>query len=286
MPGSQNPSPAIAYEDEVSLIDLWLILVKRKMVLIGVFVLVMLAAFGYLLLAKPVYESSALVQIGQIGQIGQVGSDGKVSSNYIEAPDVLIKTLGQNPDIQSEPGARLAGASYQKKGAKNLVTVKIEASSAEAADAYLNKVLNAFIGKHKRMYESVMRVRQQRLGELESQLYTSEAQLKAIDAGVMELMSSNLEQASVLLIQKSQLIQGIANTRKEIFNLKESLSEVNTSKTVVISQSGLASSPTKPKLKMVLALSVVLGLMLGFMAAFFAEFLSNARQELKKAREE
>jgi len=282
MPGSQNPSPATAYEDEVSLIDLWLILVKRKMVLIGVFVLVMLAALGYLLLAKPVYESSALVQIGQIGQ---VGSDGKVSSNYIEAPDVLIKTLGQNPDIQSEPGARLAGASYQKRGAKNLVTVKVEASSAEAADTYLNKVLTAFIAKHKRMYESVMHVRQQRLGELESQLYTYEAQLKAIDAGVMDLMSSKPEQASVLLIQKSQLIQSIADTHKEIFNLKESLSEVNTSKTVVISQSGLASSPTKPKLKMVMALSVVLGLMLGFMVAFFAEFLSNARQELKTARE-
>jgi uncharacterized protein involved in exopolysaccharide biosynthesis len=283
MPGSQKPSPATAYEDEIPLIDLWLILVKRKMVLIGVFVLVMLAALGYMLLVKPVYESSALVQIGQIGQ---VGSDGKVSSNYIEAPDVLIKTLGQNPDIQSEPGARLAGASYQKSGAKNLVTVKVEASSAEAADTYLNKVLTAFIAKHKRMFESVMHVRQQRLGELESQLYTYEAQLKAIDAGVMDLMSSKPEQASVLLIQKSQLIQSIADSRKEIFNLKESLSEVNTSKTVVISQSGLASSPTKPKLKMVLALSVVLGLMLGFMAAFFAEFLSNARQELKKAREE
>ena len=253
------------------------------MVLIAVFVLVMLAALGYLLLAKPVYESSAMVQIGQIGQ---ANSDGEISLSYIEAPDVLIKTLGQNPEIQSEPGARLAGASYQKKGAKNLVTVKVEAGSAEAAEAYLDKVLGAFIAKHKRMYESVMYVRQQRLGELETQLYTYEAQLKAIDAGVMDLMSSNPEQASVLLIQKSQLIQGIADSRKEIFNLKESLSEVNTSKTVIISRSGLASSPTKPKLKMVLALSVVLGLMLGFMAAFFAEFLSNARQELKAVREE
>jgi len=61
-PVVSNPPPYAYYpaEDEISLSDLWLVLVKRKNTLLGVTAAVTLGALLYALLATPVYRAEAI----------------------------------------------------------------------------------------------------------------------------------------------------------------------------------------------------------------------------------
>ncbi len=53
--------PHAVLEDEISLIDLFRVLVKRKMLIIIVTVLVTLSAIGYALSIPPIYRARAIL---------------------------------------------------------------------------------------------------------------------------------------------------------------------------------------------------------------------------------
>ena len=66
-PQQQEHPPAYAYPaiDEISLVDIWLLLVRRKKLIIGTF-LICLGITGLAIwLMKPIYESRATIEIAR-----------------------------------------------------------------------------------------------------------------------------------------------------------------------------------------------------------------------------
>ena len=65
IPPVHNQIPPVHYvEDEISLVDLWLVLVKRKLVLLGVVVACILAGLLYVVVVSPSYQYSTSIEIG------------------------------------------------------------------------------------------------------------------------------------------------------------------------------------------------------------------------------
>jgi len=124
------------YDDEISLIDLWLVLVKRRNILLAI-VLAFLAAGVTFALVKPVvYNYSAVLQIGLMtGQDGENQTLGyiespvnvleKLSKSYI--PLVLSDYLSSHPDIQSAPKVT---AKMSKKS--DLITIETRGKDTDA----------------------------------------------------------------------------------------------------------------------------------------------------------
>jgi LPS O-antigen subunit length determinant protein (WzzB/FepE family) len=87
----------IKRESEISLVDLWIVLIKRKYIIAITFSIVLLTGFFYIMVTKPVYESKAVIQVGQVGQIvpPEVAQFAQASRQviFIEVPSVLIKRL-------------------------------------------------------------------------------------------------------------------------------------------------------------------------------------------------
>jgi len=82
-PVVSNPPPYAYYpaEDEISLADLWLVLVKRKNTLLGVTAAVTLGALLYALLATPVYKAEAIFMPPTASDIQALNISGVQSIN-------------------------------------------------------------------------------------------------------------------------------------------------------------------------------------------------------------
>ena len=75
---TENTAAPSVSDDEISVYDLWRMLVDGWYWILGGGVVGASLAAAYLSIATPRYEALALIQIGQIGQVGQIGQIGQV----------------------------------------------------------------------------------------------------------------------------------------------------------------------------------------------------------------
>lgn len=67
--------------DEISLLEIWQVLVRQKKWVIGIPVLALVAAVAVSVLMPPVWEA---ILVGQVGQVGQVGTQIETVTNALE----------------------------------------------------------------------------------------------------------------------------------------------------------------------------------------------------------
>src|SRR4051812_17720057 len=78
-------NPKSQGESEINLHDIWAVLIKRKWIIVGVFLLSIFLSVMNILFTKPVYESRATIKIGQIRF--------SEKTSYLEKPLYLSRTL-------------------------------------------------------------------------------------------------------------------------------------------------------------------------------------------------
>ena len=76
-------------EDEISLIDLWQILVRRKSWVFACFIICVIIGGLYTILKPPVFEATTQIRIGQIADLGLI-EDGNVIC------DILLSRYGKD----------------------------------------------------------------------------------------------------------------------------------------------------------------------------------------------
>lgn len=100
-PAVQDPNLAAyiqnnTFEDEINLVDLWLVLVKRKNVLMGVTILCLIAGLSYAFFVPPKYQYSTSIEIGT--QL----TDGKLT--VVESPETVLAKVQESyiPIVRQE----------------------------------------------------------------------------------------------------------------------------------------------------------------------------------------
>ncbi len=262
MQTQQPQSPT--YDDEISLLELWETLVKRKWIIVACFLLCLIAGAAFALLKPAVYEATATIRIGQI----TFGAE--TTAPLLESPAEL------STRISSQHRGNGVQASTPR-GATTTISLLAQAPSAEDATRSLGIVIENIKNAHQELYERSLQPIRSRLERFDLQSQQLQQQAADLTDLIDRLKEQNPVQASLLIMERNQTMQSITLQDAERLRLLQQLSPPQTRPTELIGEIVAPLKPAQPKRALILVLSGVLGLMGGVMLAFIAEFVSKAK---------
>lgn len=147
----QQPVP----DDEISLTDLWLVLVRRKAVFAVAMLVVLIIGFGYALFAPPKYEFTTVIAIGQRYSDGgpeQIESPSALQSEIenLYLPLAIDTYAKQHADFKaSYPGGKYPiDVTVPKNGYFVLMSLKGGQRSKPDYDAIAKSVTEKILAQH------------------------------------------------------------------------------------------------------------------------------------------
>ena len=274
-------------EDEIDLYELWLTLSKRWKVIAFTTILFILTAVVYIFIAKPVYTSSFFVKIpGRYIKTGN--SISRINLISVEETSRIISDLSANIQdknykkqeiplkLPEDKIKNIKSITPSKiRGNKRLIEVKIE-SYKPSIIPDISKSLVSYLNSNRYVKRKIETEKEKLLmfiKESKNKLQEMEKTKKLI---YKELREGNIK---TLGFNPLDLDTKILNIKKEIAELEIRLENLKGFEISV--DPAIPEKPSKPKKKLILAVSAVSGLFLGVFLAFFLEWIENAGRRHK-----
>ena len=272
-------------QDEISVRDLWRVLINQKNWVIGIPILcVLLAAVG-VSMAKPKWEATAVIQIGQVGSSG-VGQTIQLIEPSVRAiermkmksfEDTVLAKL-QIPLDGGNSVAAIFKSSLSLKalGTTDLIQFKIRANSRDKAESWAQAVVDRLKDVHEKLTQpTIDRLRKQQT-ELKKQMQLIEAER----SNLLETVSKTSERSgdgrfstnlllSNLLLQKNAELRDFEMRRLAV---DEHLTSIRAFPTSLVDRIYVPENPVSPKKLLIVMLAAVLGLILGIIVAFMRNY--------------
>ena len=261
--------------DEITLFDIWQILVARKWVVLSLPIIALLLGVFYLMQATELYECSARVMVGQAGVERLVENPAVIVEKLVEKYGVYDKTI-----IRELP--RVSSVVRDKKDTGNIVQIKAVDATASGAKMYLEKVVAEVLARQHALFEQEMEIKQKRLMTLSGRLEGVEDFLQELERRIGLMDRQDPAQATVLAVEKGGFLRLASDLKRERYDLQTEMSTVVFYPAELLGVPHLPQKPIKPKRPLVLLLAGIFGLLLGIMSAFLAEFIFTARQRTHK----
>lgn len=252
-PSPQQPH----YDDEISLVDLAKILIKRWKTMAIIFVVVVLAALAYALLTARSYDYTSIYGVAEQGP-----------GEALESPQALVakaRNLYLGPETRELLASTgLANLPFETR-IENPEETLLVSMTSQASESHAELVTELHEGVLARLREGQQALFEHRQQALERQLQSTRAALEAAR------QSDSLGAAEV-----------VASLMGRIAGLEASLAELREGE---ISQTAVQSlEPTGTSPLLIIALGIVLGGMLAIMGAFFMQFAGLVCRSLKEER--
>ena len=261
--------------DEITLFDIWQILVARKWVVLSLPIIALLLSVFYLTQATELYECSARVMVGQAGVERLVENPAVIVEKLVEKYGVYDKTI-----IRELP--RVSSVVRDKKDTGNIVQIKAVDATASGAKMYLEKVVAEVLARQHALFEQEMEIKQKRLMTLSGRLEGVEDFLQELERRIGLMDRQDPAQSTVLAVEKGGFLRLASDLKRERYDLQTEMSTVVFYPAELLGVPHLPQKPIKPKRPLVLLLAGIFGLLLGIMSAFLAEFIFTARQRTHK----
>ena len=263
--------PGYYPEDEISLVDLWNVLMRRKLLILAITILAVMAATLYSLAATTIYESQAVVLVGKTPATGP-----------LENPDEMVQRLRQAYRVGDDTeGARempfVEAISLNKREADHVVTLTARAEAPQQASQFLQSVVDGLLEEHRARFEQAAALIQSHLDSLTGQTEAFQSQIALIQAEMDQVREVNPVQASVLAVESGKLMAQLPALEQRRNQLQLDLLDSRSYASQILRSPTVAAKPIQPRPKLYIAIALVLGVMLGVFAAFFAEFLHFVR---------
>ncbi|MDO9599842.1 MAG: Wzz/FepE/Etk N-terminal domain-containing protein [Azoarcus sp.] len=266
---NEQPSASLP-DDEISLIELWDILVRRKAWILGCFGLCLIAAVAYLMLKPPVYQASVKLRIGQVAGAGLFESPELLSSR-------LLSQYGEDVADGVKRDRPFLKRATVPKALPSAIELVSEGDSPQDAIAILETVYANIHQVHDQTYRLNLKYLAERIDSLEAQRKTLERQLTDATEMMDQLKESNPVQASLIMFERGRIATAITTLDAERPALAQKLSTPQTQATELLGAITAPATPAAPKKIQVIVLASVMGLMAGVLLAFLAEFIDKAR---------
>lgn len=271
--GSENATFAYVgdRDDEISLVDLWLVLRKRWLWLLGGLLLGASAAVAYIVLTDTAYESRARVQIGKIS--------GKEPIEDITALAVrLIDQHGRELGNGIQKRIPYLQEAVEEPRASNILKMVTVGRSSEEASNFLARIVSTLVERHERMYANAIGPLEQRLSVVDGQIALLTAQAKELGDLIDRLKESGPAQASLVAVERGRVYAGMTELERDRVSLLRQISDLRNNQTRVLVPVKRLEAPVTPMKTIATASGVVLGLVLGLSAVFIREFFANVRR--------
>ncbi|MBY6033629.1 lipopolysaccharide biosynthesis protein [Marinobacter daepoensis] len=240
------------YQNEISLVDLATVFVRRIWLFLGVFVAFITGGIVFALAQDERYEYVSLYQIAE------KNADEPVE---IAAKAIAVLQAQRLPELQAaykkEHGERMPfKVSFSSPENTSLIRLSSESvrGGAERVKALHSGILDYMMSRHEIQVETVKRNLEVRL----------ESVNRALDA----------------LLEKRDLGRAVAEMMQKQAELQRDLSSISPAESIVIGRE--SAERVAPNRKVIVVLATVLGFIVAFVSVFFAEFVSLVREALRK----
>lgn len=314
----QDDWPASA-EDEISLFDLWGVLVRRRGLLAVVFGACVGLALLYGLAQSQVFQYTGAVSAGRVPSDGGFAPVQSVQALRAEAEEAYIPSVLRSELVPEQMRGQLEiTASLLDSGDLVVLRAKGPAERSELYLSLLQAVAERLAGAYREPFEAVRTGLRESIRELEQgreielaraseagdRMRAIEARQQAVQGQITDLrqrleaapQAPALQQALNRALELRDLVLPERFRQAQAERYGASRAAVQALRDLQISRSrlstlqpvGLLEAPTRslrpagPGLAVVLALGMVLGAMLAVFAAFGVEFVSRANASMAR----
>ena len=275
MPNTQPPAQPYD-DDEISLLELWQILTKRKALILACFILCLAGGAAFAFLKAPVYEASVKLRIGQVK--GDDAAPPVMLENADELSSRILVQYGEDVAAGIKRERPFITTASVQKGVTTTVQLTAEGDTPEDAARLLEDVAKGVQKTHTTMFEDNLKPIAERLKSLNEQRTALQQQYADLTQLAEQLKERDNVQASLLMIERSPITDSLDKQATERLRLTQQMTPPATRPTELIGEITAPAKPSKPKKALVLALAAVLGMMGGVMLAFVAEFVAKAKR--------
>ena len=293
-------------DDEINLVDLFLIIWKRKMMIIVVTLLMTISAAGISLLMPKVYKVVTILEPAKDAEGKLVENPQSIREHILGGTyDQIIAEKLKIP-LNGIPGFKVSVLKQT-----NLMKISVESSEPQQAVLALDELFAAVSDDIQNRLDIKIRETQNMIksAELEGKFLHVNVDLvkdqiaqigkkmialengreKAMaaprgDAMAVLLYSNELQDQQIYLNDLQQKLTMLENQKSQMLlkvdNINLKLAGIKGIK--LNRPANIPDKPIKPKKTLIVTLAFVLGLMGGIMLAFFVEFLGTARQRMVK----
>lgn len=262
--------------DEISLVDVWLVLMRRKFIIAAIVLVSVALGFVYAVFTPHSYAYTTIIEIGTDGQNKLIEpletARAKVVDGYIA--QVLQEHLKKSPD----DGARYEIKAEVPKNSQVLVLRSKGTADKEPVYAALHAVVvDRLRSDHlriqsvsRRELETQLEMRERSFADLREQARLFEVQINRLE-GKNELLAylTNLRLLDNQRAQ-SELVPLIDNVRLQLANMRETGAVVSPMRSL---------DPVGLGRKSTVMLSSLIGLFVAVIAALLVDFVLRTREE-------
>jgi len=269
-------------EEEIDLREYINVLLKRKGIIILIFLIaVITAALVSYFALSPVYQASTVFSVAKI--------DGQAVVNITESLEIMksdivlnevIKRMGLEGTLTSEQ--LKPHITTESLKSTNFIIVSVEHDISEKAKSLVENIIEVFIKQNQAEYQERAKLIEDRLKILEEQIAEFEKNIREIEktkkkiAVSEELSEGERQFQTSLLLSSSVTERELYNTlSEEANNFKAILKSCEDFK--IINYAKLPTAPIKPNKKLNILIAGVLGLFVGVFVAFFLEFWQKGK---------
>lgn len=243
-----------AVDEELSLIDIIHVVIKGKWIILLCTVISLLMVGVYLLRTKPVYESTAVLQIGYIGQFSELNGNRKVN---IVDPEILSRELATTTS-----GVSVKLEQDNNKNGLDIITLTSRKNNPEQAREVLVKITDELVKRHELVYQQALNTRKYQVSSLRKRIDTLRTGFNVNDRGL-----SNAEKLKIIEIQ--------SDLEKQLVEEELLLTDIYHKPTRLLKDPTLNAKPVKPDKPKTIAIALILGIMAGVMLAFLTDYFQK-----------
>ena len=249
--------------DEISLSDIFIILIRHKNIVIATMITVLLIAIIYLWQAKPLYEGSFTVEVGRAGQMDEA------------APLENLKVLHKRLQIEYPFIAKV-----DRENIFFIITVRDYVR--ETVKEKLKMVSDQLLHKHNMTYNMEMNAMQKQDDLIRINITELRSQIDSMSSFIKEIKTNEPTQASILVIEKNGLIENLLALEEKSINFNLNISKLKASATKLIHETAITDNPVKPKVVVIIMLSLITGIFISIFAVFIVEFFAKVSQKMAR----
>lgn len=270
-------------EDEIDLREYINVVIKRKKLILSVFLIsVFIAAVASLLMPK-VYEITSTVQLGTVDGIligKELARETILNQNYLSS---LIKELNLKIDVDKFKKK----ISFEDIVNTNLLKIKIQHTNVDMAIRINNAIVDPLITQGQSIYQEHVVLVNERLKELDAQIKDTEADIYRTQTLISGLPNSaNIPQvdASLRIILLQNTIPNYESNLNALRNQRNGLkfSLINARDFKILDLPIKPKYPIKPKKTRIVLVVGIISIFFGLFLAFFMELLQKGKEEKAK----
>jgi len=280
-----NQTPETIQNDVIDLRELFFVLKKRKKMIALISTIITFLAIVYVfLIAKPIYEVGATIEIAQIDKDpvqDLISLKQKVEVLF----DVHSKTKIIKFPIVSDIKI--------PKGSTKLVNIKTQGYDNNSTKQKLQEVIDYITVEQNKELTSYKEIQKKQLALIDKNIIRNKNFIERIkkdmnhyqnklfnittqDAALAGIYSIEIGKKQTELNNAASKIYSLKNTKS---NLELSISPIKIQKMTVIGNIETRNHPIKPKKFLIVIIAFITGLMLSVFLAFFLEFILGLKKE-------